>query len=224
MFARSLSYQENVGPARPYSLGLAPALRVDLAWHPGAHVTRGAGSWFGVAAQYETAFALTSTDRDGTRYETSAWSAFAALRVRAPIAVKDLDLALLVGWRLQSFRVRDGSGGVVATVPDMDVHALHVGLTARIPLLRRLALTLDAAYLHGLALGAFEDRFPGTTTAGVQAGAGLAVRLPYHLEVRAAFEMRLWMHSLGAPPNVRESASYADDLYLGGSLGLALRL
>lgn len=224
MFSRDLTYRENVGPARPYALGLAPAVRVDLAWHPGAHFTAGAGALFGLAAQFETAFALTSTDRGGARYETSAWSAFAALRVRLPIAVKDLDVAALAGWRLQSFTVRDESGSALATVPDMDVHALHFGVAARIPLPTRLALTLDAAYLHGLALGAFGDRFPGTSTMGVQASAGIAVRLPYHLEVRAGFEMRLWMHTLGAPPNVRVSAAYADDLYLGGSVGLALRL
>jgi len=120
--------------------------------------------------------------------------------------------------------VRDESGRALAAVPDMDVHALHVGVSARIPLPARLALTVDAAYLHGLAQGAFGDRFPGTSTAGVQAGAGLAVRLPLNLEVRAAFEMRLWLHDLGAPANVRVASSSAEDLYLGGHLGLALRL
>lgn len=129
-----------------------------------------------VAAQYELSVGLQSTDSSGARYETIAWSALAALRVRLPIEVEGLNVAALVGWRMQSFQVRSDRGATLNTVPDLDAQALHVGVAARIPLARPIALTLDVAYLHGLDLGAIGQRFPASSTLGVQATAGLALR------------------------------------------------
>lgn len=223
-FARELSYSGPVSPARPYVLDAAPSVRVDLAWHPAAHVTRGAATWFGLAAQYEMALGLQSTDSSGTRYTTAAWTAMAGLRVRFPIDVPGLDLAALLGWRMQSFQVRNDRGAALSAVPDLDVQALQLGVAARIPLATPLALTLDAAYLHGLDLGAMGQRFPGSSTAGVLATAGLALRLVWKLELRAAFEMRLWAHTLGRPAGAADAARSAEDRYLGGTFGLAVRL
>jgi hypothetical protein len=223
-FARELSYSGPVSPARPYVLDAAPSVRVDLAWHPAAHVTRGAATWFGLAGQYEMALGLQSTDSAGARYSTAAWSAMAGLRVRFPIEVPGLDLAALVGWRMQSFQVRNQRGAALSAVPDLDVQALQLGVTARIPLATPLALTLDAAYLHGFDLGAMGQRFPGSSTAGVLATAGLALRIVWKLELRAAFEMRLWAHTLGRPTGGVDAPRSAEDRYLGGTFGLAVRL
>lgn len=170
------------------------------------------------------AVGLESADSAGVRYQTSAWSAFAALRVRFPIEVEGLDVALLVGWRMQSFQVRSEAGATPSGVADMDLSALHFGVAARIPVVERLALSLDAAYLYGLDQGALGAQFPSTSTAGLQAGVGLAVRVVSKLEVRAGFELRLWSHSLGRPAGAVEADRSAEDRYLGGSLGLALRL
>ncbi|MFO0624405.1 MAG: hypothetical protein U0325_02220 [Polyangiales bacterium] len=224
VFARELSYAGPVAPARPYVVDAAPAVRVDLAWHPAAHVTRGAATWFGLAGQYEMVVGLQSTDSSGARYTTAAWSAMAGLRVRFPIEVEGLDLAALVGWRMQSFHVRNDRGAALTAAPDLDVQALQLGVAARIPLATPIALTLDAAYLHGLDLGAMGQRFPGSSTAGVLATAGLAVRIAWKLEFRAAFEMRLWAHALGRPAGAVDAARTAEDRYLGGTFGLALRL
>jgi hypothetical protein len=148
----------------------------------------------------------------------------AGLRVRFPIDIAGLDLAALVGWRLQSFQVRNDRGAAISAVPDLDVQALQLGVAARIPLATPLALTLDAAYLHGLDLGAMGQRFPGSSTAGVLATAGLALRIVWKLELRAAFEMRLWAHTLGRPAGAVDAPRSAEDRYLGGTFGLAVRL
>lgn len=224
VFARELSLSGPVSPTRPYSLDAAPSARIDVAWHPASHFTRGPATWFGIAAQYELAFGLQSTDSAGVRYDTSAWSALAALRVRFPIEVEGLDVALLVGWRIQSFQVRSDTGATPNSVPDTDLQALHLGVAARVPLATPLALTLDAAYLHGLDQGDLGARYPGTSTAGVQVSAGLALRLVWRLELRAAFEMRLWSHSLGRPTGAADAERSAEDRYLGGTFGLAVRL
>ena len=42
--------------------------------------------------------------------------------------------------------------------------------------------------------------------------------------LRAAFEMRLWAHSLGRPAGGVDAPRSAEDRYLGGTLGLAVRL
>lgn len=224
VFSRSLSWDNDTTQAlRPYDLSAAPALRVAAELFPGALGSARAGRLIGAVVGFETAIALSTVDARGRSYDTSAWSLVAGLKVRAPFETERHELALVVAYRRQEFAVRAQGDVAVNGAPDLTYQAVQAGLASRWALSRRVAVTLDAAYLAVLDTGQLGEVFPHVSTSGVDATAGVAIALAAGVEVRAGGDFRAYFHGFNPERGDRYQLTGATDMQFGGWLAVALR-
>jgi hypothetical protein len=224
VFSRSLSWDNDTAQAlRPYDLSAAPALRVAAELFPGALTDSRVGRLVGAVVHFDTAVGLSTVDARGRSYDTSAWSLLAGLKVRAPFETERHELALVVAYRRQEFAVRGEGDAPVNGAPDLTYQSLQAGLASRWALSRRVAISLDAAYLAVLATGQLGDVFPHVGTHGVDVVAGVAVALAAGVEVRAGGEFRSYFHSFNPERGDRYQLTGATDQQFGGWLAVALR-
>ncbi len=224
IFTRTMSWDgDSMQAMRPYDLSAAPALRLGIELFPGALTDSRVARLFGVVAHYETAIALSTVDARGRNYDTATSSLFAGLKVRAPFETERHELALVVGYRRQSFTVRGEGDAPVNGAPDLGYSSVQVGLSSRWALSRRVALTLDASYLAVLETGQLAEVFPHVSSFGLDVLAGLAVGIAAGVEVRAGADFRSYFHSFNPEAGDRYDLTGATDQQLAGWLAVAFR-
>ncbi len=163
--ARSFEYQDDVfGELRPFTGWASPALRLSFAWHPGAHATTGAASWFGIAADVEQALLSPPGRLDDE--EHSAFSRAWTLGVRARLPAGVHDLTVEGGYGAHDFSL----GGLSAELPDPSYRFVRGGIGARVGM-GELGIALGAGYRGVLSTGELGEApwFPRAFAGGVDA-------------------------------------------------------
>ncbi|MET0795226.1 MAG: hypothetical protein ABW061_27150 [Polyangiaceae bacterium] len=235
---RSFSYHDTPAelfPARQfpaprtYELPLGPALVVGGSVFPGAWLTRGPGSWFGLTGGYELNFATQSVfglSPNEQTLTTRAHEWFFGGKVRIPVAAHDFGLSGGVGS--QAFNLLGDEA--VPQVPDVEYQFYFLRAEGR---LRFNALSLDfhvgTRFVHDTG-GLERDFFPGRVkTQNIEAGLSAGFPLATHLElvagldwVRYAFDFNPSPPS--ADPSTKVIAGGAVDQYTSGWLGLRFSL
>ncbi len=227
LFTRSLTWDgdQDQRAFRDYDLGAASAFRVAAEVYPLAFVTDGAASHLGVTAAFGMAVALDSQDAMGRHFDTTAYELAAGLRYRLPLAPRLPDLGVHLGWSRQVFYVRASETQALGGVPDLVYDGLRFGLSARFPVVWRLALRVDLGGTWVFSTGELGDAFlPHVSSFGVDGGLAAAVRLVAGLEARLGVDVRAYLHSANRAEGDRFDATGATDLYVTGTAGLAWRM
>jgi hypothetical protein len=222
-FQRQLSYHQDLyGNFRPYDLTLAPAIVGSLAWYPAAHFTGGWLSGFGLLAEGDYAFALSSQDASGTVYPTQSFGLLGALQYRVPLGASEVSVS--VGYGMQTFSVETPTTPADTGVPALEYQYVRGAVATRIALSSRVAITAHGAYLHVLGTGELSDRFfPRSNVGGVEASLGLAFKLTTSFEIRALLNGRRYFFAMNPEPGDPWVVGGAVDQYLSGSLMFAFR-
>jgi hypothetical protein len=227
---RSFQYNDPFPGLRRYGMTVSPNLRLHLRWFPGAHFSDGIAANIGLDLRGETLVGVTSKNRAGQTFETSAHSFGIGLRGRLPL--RDLELGALVGYGLHSFSL-EGSSKADPDVPNAGYGFMRAGLDLRLRLWGPIHVQLSAAYLFGLSHGQIaEDAwFPHTTGDGVEGELAIsaAVSSQFGIEVALVSLQRYFMTFDPQPrdPGVRgpgRVAGGAVDQYLSTRVAMVIRL
>jgi hypothetical protein len=223
-FGRHLTFNDDLfQQLRPYDLTVAPALAGALEWYPGAHFSDGPASWFGLRLSGEYAVGISSRDSQGHAHDTTAYGYSAGVRVRQLLGPADLGVVLAYGR--QSFTVADTQANGVEGIPGVTYDFLRGGLSARVDLFSRFALTAHGAWLLILATGEIGSAsyFPRSNAGGVEAGLGAAVAVRSGLEVRLSADWRRYFFAMNPMRDDPYIAGGAVDQYLSATVGVAYR-
>jgi hypothetical protein len=210
---------------RPYSLPLAPAVSGALEFYPGALVSSGVASWFGIVARGDLGIALSSTDAQGRAYTTTAYAFMVGARMR--VRFWRAEAALTLAYDAQTFSLQREDAGRAPPdgIPNVAYQSLRVGLSTRVQLVPRFAIRAGGAWLAVLDAGEFsgENFFPRVSGGGVEATLGMAFAIVRHLEVRLDGDWRRYYFSMNPVVGDRLVAGGAADDYYGATLSIAFR-
>jgi hypothetical protein len=206
---------------RPYSLPFAPGIAGSLEFYPGALVSSGPASWFGIVGSGEYLPALTSRDALNNTYATTAYAVSGGIRVR--YRTGPLDAGATVAYLRQAFTI--DSATRPEGIPNVTYQSMRLGLDARVDVTDRFALFARGAYLLVFDLGEIgtDAYFPHATAGGAEAGLGGAFRIVSGLEVRLQLDWRRYFMGMHPEPEDRYIAGGAADDYYSATLGLAFR-
>jgi hypothetical protein len=222
---RNLAYNDDLfGGLRPYDLSGAPVLRLEGAWHPGAHVTDGAPSWFGVEALADLAVGLSSSDAAGRSFGTSAYQALGGLRGRIPVGAHAVGFA--VGAGVDAFDIDAAADGPPPDLPDTAYTFLRFGVGGRVALTPALRLRAQVGWRQVLDLGELGSAgwFPNASAAGVDARLRMGWQLLEGLEVEVGGELRRYFASFSPEPGDFPVAGGAVDQLWSAAVGARYRL
>jgi hypothetical protein len=222
-FQRQFSYHQDLyGNFRPYDLTLAPAAVGSLVWYPGAHFTSSWLSGFGLVAEGDYAFGLSSQDARGTVYSTQSFGLLGALQYRILLGASEVHVS--AGYGMQTFAIETPATTVGTGVPALEYQYVRGAVSTRIALSSRIAITALGAYLHVLGTGELSDRFfPRIHVGAVEATLGLAFKLTDGFEIRALLNGRRYFFAMNPEPGDAWVVGGAIDQYLSGSLMFAFR-
>jgi hypothetical protein len=223
-FTRNLSYVDDLfGALRPYQLGGAPALRLSVAWYPGAHFSRGTLSHVGLEARASYALGLSSRNAAGVEFPTRALSYEASLRGRLPAGRHAFGLA--VGYGRDLFDIQP-AGAAQAGVPAVAYGYARGGLDAQLWLTESIGVKARAGWRQLLSTGGFQTTawFPRQRGAGIDAALAGTLAVAEGLEVELGAELRRYFFALEPEPGDANVAGGALDQYLVGTLGLSWAL
>jgi len=226
LFTRSLTWDgdEEQRAFRDYDLGAASGFRVAAEVYPLAFVTESAAAHLGVTAAFGMAVALDSRDTMGRHFDTTAYDLTAGLRYRLPLAPQLPDIGVHAGWLRQVFYVRASATQALGGVPDLVYDGLRFGLSARFPVVSRLALRIDFGGTWMLSTGELGEVFlPRVRSFGIDGSMALAVRIVAGLEARLGVDARAFFHDANRESTDRFQATGATDLYVFGTAGIAWR-
>jgi hypothetical protein len=224
-FGRSLWFTDDFFQRlRPYRLTLAPAAVVALEWYPAA-ASRGPASWFGLVLGGEYGFGFSSADAQGRAYATAAYGFSAGVRARRTLG--RAELGLTVAYVHQVFAIDRGTAEQAPPegIPNVAYQSVRLGLSARIRLATRFALTAATSYLAVVSAGEIDgpDYFPRSFVGGVEASLGAAVPIARGFEARADLAWRRYFHDMNVVPGDRLVAGGAADDFYAATLGVAFR-
>lgn len=218
---RSLTWQGGTpGQLTEANSPFSGAVAVDASWFPGAHVTEGPGSWFGLFGEGEIGLGLSAKLAN-----SSAVFAQSATRlrfggvVRFPLGER---ASLLVhgGYARQVFST--SSQAVVGTAsrpntPDVLFEGPRGGLGVQARLGERWALEVLAGgqYVMGLGELGMAKWFPQASAFALDAGAGLSVQLAEHVRLRLSLK---WQRTFITLERNTFRAESAAEQYLSGAL------
>jgi hypothetical protein len=201
---RSLSWSG--GSLTPYSMPHRPALGASVAWYPGAHVTSGWAANIGIAAALELMPGLSSTTNDGVSYPTTATDFW--LGVRGRMRLGSVEGALTLGGGQQDF-VFHGEGAAnryaINMLPDVKYSYGRAALDLRIAATSALSIFVGGGLRYVFSAG--DDDYllqtspyylPSSKVLGLEASAGVGLRVLPQLEARAGFDLRRYQISGGA--------------------------
>jgi hypothetical protein len=226
-YGRFFNYNQDVfGELRNYDLAAAPALAASVEWYPGAHVSRGPASWFGIVAQGAYVAGVSSRDSRDTVFATTAFWFDVGLRVRVPIGLHDLGLHATYGQ--QHFTIeRNGGGGATQNdpgVPGVQYQSVRVGASVRIGASERVAILLSASGMPLISAGDIaQNYFVRATAAGVEAQLGVAIGLVAGLELRVLADARRYFFAMNPAVGDAWVAGGALDHHVTAGAALAFR-
>ncbi|MDP3276624.1 MAG: hypothetical protein Q8Q09_15610 [Deltaproteobacteria bacterium] len=225
---RSLWFVDDIfNELRPYNLTAAPSLSAAVEWYPAAHFTRGIASSFGLVGGADYTLIFASSDRQGRSYPTTSLSANGGVRARMWIANR-LDAGVHLGYAFQTFAI-DRSAVMMAPaqgIPSVTYHSLRGGLSGRMQVISRLAITAASSYLLVLGTGEISGPryFPRSQAGGVDFELGAAVALTAGLEVRIGLDWRRYFYKMNPQIGDPVVAGGAVDDHYGATISLAYRL
>jgi hypothetical protein len=225
---RNYKYNDPFPGLRKYGMDVSPNLRLHVRWFPAAHFDDGVLSNFGLDVRGELLVGVTSKNRAGQKFETSAHSFGVGLRGRLPL--RALELGAIIGYGMHAFSL-EGTSKANPDVPNAGYGFLRTGLDARVNFWV-MYTQLSAAYLFGLSHGeiAEEAWFPHTSGDGVELDLALGVFFSKVLGVEAAFGLQRYFMSFDPEPRdpgVRgpgRVAGGAVDQYISGRVAMVIRL
>lgn len=173
----------------PASQPFAGAVAVDTAWFPGAHVTQGAGSWFGLFGQAEFGLGLSSrlANSEAVFAQQANRLRFGAI-VRFPFSER-FSLLVHAGYARQGFSTSSKAvrgTAVRPNAPDVLFEGPRGGLGARIGLGGSAELDLLAGFQWVTGFGELGSTawFPTSSAFGTDAGVGLSFGVLEHVRLR----------------------------------------
>jgi hypothetical protein len=219
--SRDLSWNKDLsGTLAPFSVGQAPAVGFQLAWYPGAHVTRGWPTYFGVAASGEYAPGITARNASGGEYPTAGSDYWGGGRFRYPFAAGDAALTAAYGQHAFSFRSSNSAARSGLNIPDVAYSYVRVGADGRFRLPAGFSLLVGAGYRAVLDAGKTGygvqsmTYFRKTTVTAIDASAAVGYRFLSMFEARVGADVRRYgmdMHPEATDPVI---VSGAVDQYL----------
>jgi hypothetical protein len=226
---RSFAYSDPFPGLRKYGMSLSPNLRLAVRWYPVAHFNDSALSNIGLDLRGELLVGVTSKNRSGQKFETSAHSLGVGVRGRLPF--RTFEFGAVVGYGVHAFSL-DSTSKADPDVPDASYGFLRAGLDARWTFYDPLYASVQAAYLFGLSHGEIEDRvwFPHTSGDGVEAELALGGLISRSIGVEAAFGLQRYFMSFDPEPRdpgVRgpgRVAGGAIDQYISARVAMVIRL
>jgi hypothetical protein len=226
---RSFAYSDPMPGLRDYKLSMSPNLALRVRWYPGAMFGSGAVSNIGLDVRGEMLVGVSSTNRTGQKFGTSATTFGIGVRGRLPL--QDWELGALLGYGSHSFSLEETPDSD-PDVPDVGYGFLRVGLDASWAATQVFTLQLEAAYLHGLAHGEISERqwFPHMSGSGIEAELSIGWSLSRVLGVEFAIGMQRYFMSFDPRPDdpgvrgLGRVAGGALDQYLSTRLGMVIRL
>lgn len=226
-YGRFFAYHQDVfGELRGYDLAAAPSLNATIEWYPGAHVSSGPASWFGIIAQGAYVVGVSSRDSRDMSYGTTALSFDVGLRFRVPIGLHDLGLHATYGQ--QHFSIENNGGGGAEQqdpgVPGVQYQSLRFGASVRLGASERVAILLGASGMPLLGAGDIaQNYFRRATAAAVEAQLGVSIALLAGLELRIIADARRYFFSMNPALGDRWIAGGALDHHLSAGAALAFR-
>jgi len=159
---RDFVYNDPLPGLRKYGMSVSPNLRLALRWYPVAHFDDGALSNIGLDLRGEMLVGVTSKNRAGQKFDTSAHTLGVGLRGRIPF--RTFEVGAVLGYGVQAFSLASTSKAS-PDVPNATYGFLRAGLDARWQFYDPLYFSVQAAYLFGLSHGQIEDKswFPHTS-------------------------------------------------------------
>lgn len=206
----------------PSSQPFAGSISVDTSWFPGAHVTQGAGSWFGVFGQGEFGVGLASRLAN-----SEAVFAQQATRLRLgglarfPLGERAF-LLVHAGYARQGFSTSSTAVNATAkrpNTPDVLFDGPRGGLGVRVKLGGNVELDVLAGmqFVTGFGELATADWFPNASAFATDATVGVSFRIVEHVRVRLSGQWQRTFLTLNQSAHPEESAS---EQYLSGAVTL----
>jgi hypothetical protein len=231
LLSRSFSYDRPTSNnLRQYSIFPLPPLDVRAEFYPLALVRGDALAGLGVELSIAVAPALRSRLASAMEtYPTSTVRVAGGVRFRwAPFAAYRAVFIPLLGVNVRSFSVGAApSGATLDGLPNVSFFGLRAGLGVELPVLeRRLAVIGRFCVLPTFSSGPLISAayFPKGSTFGLEASAGLSLRLLTFLSLRVTFELEQYGSSFSTAPTDTFVAAGSLDRSLGGSAALRLEL
>lgn len=226
---RNFVYNDPLPGLRKYGMSLSPNLRLAVRWYPAAHFDDGALSNIGLDLRGEMLVGVTSKNRAGQKFETSAHSIGVGVRGRLPF--RTFELGAVLGYGVHAFSLT-GTSKADPDVPNASYGFIRAGLDARFEVKDPFYISLQAAYLLALSHGQISDArwFPHTSGDGVEGEVALGVSISSLVAVEVAFGLQRYFMSFDPVPNdtsVRDEgrvAGGAVDQYVSGRAAMVIRL
>jgi hypothetical protein len=216
-FWRRLRYNDDLDDRlRPSDLA-ANAVAISATWRP-LRKARG----LALVLRGERAVGVNgSRTTDGTELTTSTseWSA----SVGYDIPIRTISVGIGVAYGEHRFAVGDEMLPA-ELVPDVTYRFGRAGLSVAVPLSPRLELTVGGGWRQLLSMGELEGStwFPRATGNGLDACAGITLRVTSWLAFHARVDLRRYFFAMNPEPGDTWIAGGATDQYFGGALGASI--
>jgi hypothetical protein len=226
---RDFVYNDPLPGLRKYGMSVSPNLRLAVRWYPVAHFNDSALSNVGLDLRGEVLVGVTSKNRAGQKFATSAHSFGVGLRGRIPF--RTFEVGAVLGYGVHAFSL-EGTSKAEPDVPNASYGFLRAGLDARWQFFEPLYVSLQTAFLLGLSHGQIAEQvwFPHTSGNGVEAEIAFGAAISRVLGVEAAVGLQRYFMSFDPLPNdrgVRDEARVAGgavDQYVSGRVAMVIRL
>ncbi|HVZ72991.1 MAG TPA: hypothetical protein VHJ20_11495 [Polyangia bacterium] len=208
------------GNVRGYSMGMAPALGLSLAWYPAAHFRGGWPSNIGLAVSAEFLPGYSSKTSDGIHYPTQENDYWAGVRGRLPLG--PVEGALTVGGGQHAFVFRSSGTAMrsnISDLPDVAYTYIRAGLDFRVALPANVSLLVGGGYRAVLDGGKVNylvqssSFFPDAKISGLDFSGGLGWRFLSFLEVRGGVDLRRYSITTNASGTQPIVASGTDQTF-----------
>jgi len=207
----------------PASQPFAGAVAVDASWFPGAHVTEGPGSWFGLFGQADVGLGLASklANVDAVFAQTATRLRLGGI-VRFPLGERAW-LIVHGGSARQGFSTSSKAVSGTATrptAPDILFEGPRGGLGTRVKLggTAELDVTLGAQYVTGFGELGSSAWFPNASAFAADASLGLSFGLLEHVRLRFSGQWQGTFVTLNSSGTFRDETAF--EQYVTGALTL----
>jgi hypothetical protein len=197
-------------------------LDLSLSYYPGRHFGDGWFSYLGLDLASQTAFGMTSSDRQGNEYDARYGAYRVGLRGTLPLGAHAV--SLFSGYTSQRFRIRARDAQVEPSTPDVDYRAVRSGAGGRLALGNALSLGLDAAWLHVLSVGEIGSWFPRATAGGLELALHATFALTRHVFARLSGTYQRTFFDFHAKRGDERVAGGATDQFLTMAVGAGVSL
>jgi len=234
---RAFVYHQDISPMgmRPYTLPLAAATALHIAWYPVSALTSGPLQHLGVEVGVEQAFGLRSAaGADGSAlagktFGNSVHDYEGGLRYRVPFgAGNQIWLSGTAGEHAFVFTNPSGCADCRAMlhIPDTIYRYGRPGIGLRLELPAAFSLTLGGGYRYIFNAGGthLDGYFPHRTVGGVDAELALGYRVTRSLEIRGSGQLRRYFYDMHSKAGDTYLAGGAIDQYWTVGLGMAVLL